>query len=82
MHCSRGQARAEKKQEPSSAPSGTFSHPASLRYAGREKAIISNNCGCGLIKKQAQVAASQIRGSGATKKPHAAPVHFIPLAKA
>jgi hypothetical protein len=37
---------------------------------------------CGLIKKQAQIAASQIRGSGASKKPHAAHVLFIPLAKA
>ena len=30
-------------QEPSSGLSANFSHPASLRYAGREKAIIPNN---------------------------------------
>jgi hypothetical protein len=42
----------------------------------------SGDRGCGLIKKQAQVAAFQICGSAASKKPHAIPVLFIPLAKA
>jgi|GEM_PF-4970330 len=42
----------------------------------------SINGGCDLIKKQAQVAGFQIRGSDASKKPHAAPVLFIVLAKA
>jgi hypothetical protein len=38
--------------------------------------------GCVLIKKQAQDAAFQIRGSQESKKPHEAHADFIPLAMA
>ena len=56
--------------------------PRLLRPHALPRARDTGHCCCGLIKKQAQVAASQIRGSRESKKPHAPQVHFIPLAMA